>query len=86
MILSKLSYYIKRTFSGSDACCKNILLTLALLDFKWSLKYPFSSLPCGDPDINCESWSNLLAKLATRHGTSIQVNKSAFMLSKSVFP
>lgn len=58
--------------------------TLALLDFKLSLKYPFSSLPDRDPGISCESWSELLAEAATSHGTSTQVNKRAFMLSKAV--
>ncbi|GLD73373.1 mimecan [Lates japonicus] len=47
-------------------------------------RYPSSSVPGRDPGISCESWSNLLAEAATSHGTSIQVNKRAFMLSKAV--
>lgn len=58
--------------------------TLALLDFKWSLKYPLSSRPGRDPGISCESWSDLLAMAAASHGTSIQVNTRAFMLSNAV--
>lgn len=60
----------------------NKILTLAILDFKWSLKYPFSSLPGRGPGISCESWSNFLAEATTSQGTSIQVYKRAFMLSK----
>lgn len=76
-----MSELLKRKHFGRKTWQKKVL-TLALLDFKWSPKYPFSSLPGRDLGISCESWSNLLAEAATSHGTSIQVNKRAFMLSK----